>query len=1321
VRFHLLGTLNVSVDGGHSAALGGFRQRLVMAVLLLNAGHQVSTDQLIEAVWGDQPPPTARKTLQVYISRLRHVLQPDDITSVPAGYVLHADPADIDAACFERAATEGRRLLEHDPARAATVLRGGLSLWRGTPWGELGDQEPLRADAERLRELKLTVSEDRLAADLALGRAGSVIGELRGLVSDHPLRERLRALLMVALYQEEQTAAALMAFDDARRLLEEELGAEPGAALQDVHRRILRQDPSLARPAAVPEAGPGGTPVTNPYKGLHPFGEVDADDFHGRDRLLDELLDRVTTAPFVVLVGPSGSGKSSVVLAGLVPALRRGALDGSETWRIAVMRPGAHPSAQVERALAAVVPAGLPHHSALARDDGLDLLRTIVQSVIPDGERLVLVVDQLEELFLQTHDAAERDRFIRDLAEAVEDPSSHLTVVAMLRADLLERPMAHHRLGPLVSDGLIHVLPLAPAELEAACVIPAARVGVTLEPDLVAELIAEVAGRPGALPLLQYTLTELFERRQGDTITAHDHRQLGGVSGVVARRAEETYAGLDENVRAACRQVFLRLVTLGDEGEVVRRRTARADLDIRHAGEVLERFGAARLLAFDLDTTSGEATVEVAHEAVFRVWPRLRGWIEEGQHDLRVHRSVMVAAAEWDAAGRGDDDLLTGSRLDRAEAWYREGSLTPTPGERDYLEASLRARELWRQQERARQRRELDLERQASGRLRQLVTVLALATVIAGSLGVVAARQRNLAQRQTLEALAATELVRARQLASTATATRVIDPELSLLLAVHATNITAQAEIAIPPDIVEALHWALHARRVPFPGEGRTAVVIGPQGPQGVFDLPLPDLVTLAREHIGRELTSEECANYFDTTSCPVLPERFPELTASPVRSVGAEVDQPLAGTRITLMHAFGDPETGYLQEALDEFSARTGISIETTPNADEPFLRRRVDAQTPPDIALWPAPTVVPAFVREGELIDVSAYIDIPALRADMSPHLVSLGIVTDDGTWPAEEGGSYALPVQVTNKSTIWYSIPQFEQHDYAIPATYDELLSLTERIVSDGLTPWCHGEGSGLASGWPGTDLIENLLLHDSVDDYDAWLRHEIGFDSSPLRTAFERMGRLLLEPGHVVGGPAAAATTWFTVAASPLFDDPPGCVLYAQGSQATAWFPFDAEPGRDVGVFPFPPVTPGQGRHVLGAGNYAMAFSDRPEVREAMRHLITQEFAAQWARFDPSFMSPRVDFPLELYAMCEREREEQDCEPDPVRAALTPPLQEALQAGRFRFDGSDLLPHDMGLEPMWQAMVEFVGRGPGDLERVLTELEAIWIERERQAAA
>ena len=293
---------------------------------------------------------------------------------------------------------------------------------------------------EHLTELRLATVEDRIDADLALGRHAAVVGELEMLVAEHPLRERLRGLLMLALYRDGRQAEALRIYQDTRRMLGEELGIEPSPLLQNLESKILQQDPTLdavAPVAAAPAADATATDATatdvavrNPYKGLQPFGEADVGDFFGREAIVEELTLRVADERFVAVVGPSGSGKSSVVRAGLIPAMRSGA----DRWAIAQMQPGAHPFEEMEVALLRAAPeASRVDLGERRRGDDLDLLRWVLR-LLPDEEaRLLLVIDQFEELFLLVADEDERARFIRNLVEAVEDPHGRLTVVVTMR------------------------------------------------------------------------------------------------------------------------------------------------------------------------------------------------------------------------------------------------------------------------------------------------------------------------------------------------------------------------------------------------------------------------------------------------------------------------------------------------------------------------------------------------------------------------------------------------------------------------------------------------------------------------------------------------------------------------------------------------------------------------------------------------------------------------------------------------------------------------------------------------------------------------
>ena len=253
MEFRILGPLEVG-EPGRPLALGSAKQRALLAILLLHANEPVSTDRLIEDIWGERPPADAGKSLQIHVSRLRKTLGPADgiVVTQPNGYLIKLGPNDVDLQRFERLAVEGRRALAGgDPGRANGRLGEALALWRGAPLADFAFEPFAQAEIARLEELRLAAVEDSNEARLALGHHAELVGELETLVRDHPLRERLRGQLMLALYRSGRQAEALAAYRDARRALVDELGLEPGPELRKLERAILAHDPALAAPHAV--------------------------------------------------------------------------------------------------------------------------------------------------------------------------------------------------------------------------------------------------------------------------------------------------------------------------------------------------------------------------------------------------------------------------------------------------------------------------------------------------------------------------------------------------------------------------------------------------------------------------------------------------------------------------------------------------------------------------------------------------------------------------------------------------------------------------------------------------------------------------------------------------------------------------------------------------------------------------------------------------------------------------------------------------------------------------------------------------------------
>ncbi|HZA26991.1 MAG TPA: BTAD domain-containing putative transcriptional regulator [Actinomycetota bacterium] len=641
--------------------------------------------------------------------------------------------------------------------------------------------------------------------------------------------------------------------------------------LAGLARRLLPDESSLAKLAERVEAGTDAPPADalaeacrmaleptevaaprrveerNPYKGLRAFTEADAHDFFGRGELTRRLVTRLAEggpgSRFLAVVGPSGGGKSSVVRAGVVPAIRHGALGGPEEPFIAEMYPGAHPIEELEAALLRIAVRPVPRlHDRL--DSGSRGLLEAADLVAPGQAEVVLVVDQFEELFTLTTEERERELFLESLRVAAADPESRLRVVVTLRADFYDRPLIYPRFGELLAERTEAVPPLTPDELEQAIRGPVERVGVRPEPGLVAEMIADVAHQPGALPLLQYALTELFERRDDDRLTLAAYREIGGIAGALSARADRIYEGTGRQVRRATKQVFLRLVTLGEGRQDTRRRVARSELDALEAeqeaiGTVMDTFGRHRLLTFDREPSTREPTVEIAHEALLSAWGRLRTWIDEDREDLRQERGLARAAAEWRGSDRDPSFLMRGARLEQLETWAATTDLAIGRSERAYLKASVDQREREREEEERRREREARIERRSTRRLRALVAVLAAAALIAGSLTVVATIRSGRAEREA-------RIATARELAAAAVANLEVDPEFSVLLAIEALQTTRSSEGTVLPEAEEALHRAVVASRLEMevPGVGGSlawspAGVFVTEGPEdsGIIDI----------------------------------------------------------------------------------------------------------------------------------------------------------------------------------------------------------------------------------------------------------------------------------------------------------------------------------------------------------------------------------------------------------------------------------------------------------------------------------------------------
>lgn len=501
----------------------------------------------------------------------------------------------------------------------------------------------------------------------------------------------------------------------------------------------------------------------NPYKGLYAFQSIDARDFFGREDLIQKLLNFMQDGSpyerFLAIVGPSGCGKSSVVKAGLIPSLWTNRIPNSAKWFVIDFIPGEHPIEKLETALIRVA----ANHSEnlyeqLSRNDR-GLLR-VADIILPaDDTELVIVIDQFEEIFTLVESEAERSQFIDLLCTAVSHNRSRIRLIITLRADYYDRPLHYPQLGEMIKARMETVLPLSAKGLERAIRGPAERVGISFETGLVEQIVSDTNYQAGALPLLQYALTELYEQRDERVLTHRAYAAIGGAGGALANRAEEIYDSLSEEAKQLSQQMFMRLVTLGEGAEDTRRRTALSELlsltkNTDQLEEIIDQYASYRLLSLNHDPKSRQPTVEVAHEAILRQWERLRQWLNESRDDIRQERLVAYGAHEWDEHKRDSSYLMRGNQLETVEKWHKQTRLVLTPLELAFISASIEERIRENEALQKSKAREQRLESRARLVLGALVIVFAVATFIAASLAYIAQENFVRAERTRIGAQA---------------------------------------------------------------------------------------------------------------------------------------------------------------------------------------------------------------------------------------------------------------------------------------------------------------------------------------------------------------------------------------------------------------------------------------------------------------------------------------------------------------------------------------------------------------------------------------
>jgi WD40 repeat protein/DNA-binding SARP family transcriptional activator len=852
VRLWTLGALNLRDDAGRelqSVLAQPKRLALLTYLAVASPNGFPRRDTLVALFWPDLDQERARNALSQAVYVLRRAVGAEAVVS-RGDEALGVDPERLwcDAAAFTQALQRG-------------ALEDALALYRGDLL--TGFFLPDVPEFEGWLETTRAGLRDRAAvASWSLAERMEVRGDgalavhwARHAVSLGPTDEVGFRHLLTLLDRQGERLAAVHAYEEFSGRLARDYDLEPTAETKSLLGSIRTR---LESPATTFSPTPGRSAPSvepPPFRGLRHFDVEHAHLFFGRDGEIEELLGRLRVDPFLAVVGGSGSGKSSLVRAGLLPTLLRGDFSdgGARTadWRVAVFRPGDRPL----QALAAALPDLDP---TLSRSDRVQVVATCdrqlqeadaglghcLAALVPQGDRVLLVVDQFEELFTLTTRVEERERFVASLLAAATAAGPRPThVVITLRADFYARCWEHPELPGRIAHNQYAVRRPGRSDLRDMIEQPLLLVGARCESGLADRILADAGDEPGELPLLEHALLQLWERRGNGLLTHAAYDEIGGVRGALRRHADAVYAHLSQEERELARRTFLRLTQPGFDTEDTRRRASREEIlalggDPAAAERVLGQLVDSRLI-----TTYREGAtdvVEVTHEALIREWPLLRQWVDADRDALRVERGIIEAAAEWTRLQRDAGALHRCTRLVQAEEWARTHWEDLRPVEQAFLEASLAERDRETQEAEAQRRREVGLvdwvaaeatareeaerraleqaearaaEAQIAGRRHRR---LAVAGGVASAVAIVVAGAAVLAKR-TADRNA--RVAESRQLAGASMLAAVEDPVRALVLAIEAARTAETTEarlslrqaldapiprIVLGPDVIDA-------------------------------------------------------------------------------------------------------------------------------------------------------------------------------------------------------------------------------------------------------------------------------------------------------------------------------------------------------------------------------------------------------------------------------------------------------------------------------------------------------------------------------------
>ncbi|MBK8784641.1 MAG: AAA family ATPase [Anaerolineales bacterium] len=518
----------------------------------------------------------------------------------------------------------------------------------------------------------------------------------------------------------------------------------------------------------------------SPYKGLDVFEEEDAELFFGREKLVDDLISRVKDSRTVFVTGPSGSGKSSLVRAGLIHALKQGAIKGSERWLYATMKPGRDPLEALANAFSRLKSPELGNYFR-QHVDQVKVVHECVEAALSENknQRFVLFIDQFEEVFTQINNEEERFAFLNLLTHAATVESGRVIILFSMRSDFVSNCATYPQLNELLSKQFRQIGAMQPEELVSAIAQPALRVGLRIDPDLIAQIINEMKGEPGALPLMQFALKDLFDSQQEKSgviaLTLNDYLQRGGIHKALERHADDSFSKLSKSEQELARSIFSGLIEIG-RGTQDTKRTALfdelvpANTKATEVEAIVQKLADARLIT--TDEQAGKETVTISHEKLIDAWPWLKKLVNENRDVIALQNEITSDAKEWDGHKRDSSYLYTGGRLANVHEQVNAKKLVLNGTASDFVDTGLVRQK----------RRRIAL---VSG-ISVIFVLLIAAVIVFARLTKEAQKQSQIAQEQSQIAQArADELKNLAIVEQANNAIQDHNPDLAIALAIH--------------------------------------------------------------------------------------------------------------------------------------------------------------------------------------------------------------------------------------------------------------------------------------------------------------------------------------------------------------------------------------------------------------------------------------------------------------------------------------------------------------------------------------------------------